>query len=175
MTLPWVYVRYCCVIILLRHIHLFQFLYNNNTRQQTEARDDLHCPWCTLNCRKLYSLLKHLKLSHNRFIFNYVVGNFPDHTDYICHNQNYYNYKYLKLKVCNFCRNSITSLTTKSNMFSTAVLFQTVGWASVATSYLLEWVKMDISKSTCQHLNLITEFWPTIVAFPLFFNWCKLN
>lgn len=50
----------------------YQFLYNNNTRQQTEARDDLHCPWCTLNCRKLYSLLKHLKLSHNRFIFNYV-------------------------------------------------------------------------------------------------------
>ncbi|XP_056102146.1 polycomb protein suz12-B isoform X2 [Rhinichthys klamathensis goyatoka] len=50
----------------------YQFLYNNNTRQQTEARDDLHCPWCTLNCRKLYSLLKHLKISHNRFIFNYV-------------------------------------------------------------------------------------------------------
>ncbi|KPP69909.1 polycomb protein SUZ12-like [Scleropages formosus] len=51
----------------------YQFLYNNNTRQQTEARDDVHCPWCTLNCRKLYSLLKHLKLSHSRFIFNYVV------------------------------------------------------------------------------------------------------
>uniref|UniRef100_A0A9R1SBI3 SUZ12 polycomb repressive complex 2 subunit a n=2 Tax=Cyprinus carpio TaxID=7962 RepID=A0A9R1SBI3_CYPCA len=50
----------------------YQFLYNNNARQQTEARDDLHCPWCTLNCRKLYSLLKHLKLSHSRFIFNYV-------------------------------------------------------------------------------------------------------
>ncbi|KAM9314596.1 polycomb protein suz12-B isoform 2-T2 [Pholidichthys leucotaenia] len=50
----------------------YQFLYNNNTRQQTEARGDLHCPWCTLNCRKLYSLLKHLKLSHSRFIFNYV-------------------------------------------------------------------------------------------------------
>ncbi|KAK1799480.1 hypothetical protein P4O66_007709 [Electrophorus voltai] len=50
----------------------YQFLYNNNTRQQTEARDDLHCPWCTLNCRKLYSLLKHLKLSHSRFIFNYL-------------------------------------------------------------------------------------------------------
>lgn len=50
----------------------YQFLYNNNTRQQTEARDDLHCPWCTLNCRQLYSLLKHLKLCHSRFIFNYV-------------------------------------------------------------------------------------------------------
>uniref|UniRef100_A0A8K9Y4K0 SUZ12 polycomb repressive complex 2 subunit a n=1 Tax=Oncorhynchus mykiss TaxID=8022 RepID=A0A8K9Y4K0_ONCMY len=33
---------------------------------------DLHCPWCTLNCRRLYSLLKHLKLAHSRFIFNYV-------------------------------------------------------------------------------------------------------
>ncbi|KAM4535480.1 polycomb protein suz12-B-like [Fundulus diaphanus] len=50
----------------------YQFQYNNNTGQQTEARDDLHCPWCTLNCRKLYSLLKHLKLSHSRFVFNYV-------------------------------------------------------------------------------------------------------
>uniref|UniRef100_A0AAQ5ZKH1 Polycomb protein VEFS-Box domain-containing protein n=1 Tax=Amphiprion ocellaris TaxID=80972 RepID=A0AAQ5ZKH1_AMPOC len=53
-------------------VHHTTFLYNNNTRQQTEARDDLHCPWCTLNCSKLYSLLKHLKLSHSRFIFNYV-------------------------------------------------------------------------------------------------------
>ncbi|XP_057673158.1 polycomb protein suz12-B-like [Corythoichthys intestinalis] len=50
----------------------YQFQYNNNSRQQTEARDDLHCPWCTLNCRKLYSLLKHLKLSHSRFVFNYM-------------------------------------------------------------------------------------------------------
>uniref|UniRef100_A0AAZ3P3M3 Polycomb protein SUZ12-like zinc finger domain-containing protein n=1 Tax=Oncorhynchus tshawytscha TaxID=74940 RepID=A0AAZ3P3M3_ONCTS len=50
-----------------------RFLYNHNTQQQTEARDDLHCPWCTLNCRRLYSLLKHLKLAHSRFIFNYVV------------------------------------------------------------------------------------------------------
>ncbi|XP_053706973.1 polycomb protein suz12-A-like isoform X2 [Synchiropus splendidus] len=50
----------------------YQFQYNNNTRQQTEARDDLHCPWCTINCRKLYSLIKHLKLLHSRFLFNYV-------------------------------------------------------------------------------------------------------
>uniref|UniRef100_UPI0035900A4F polycomb protein SUZ12 isoform X2 n=1 Tax=Myxine glutinosa TaxID=7769 RepID=UPI0035900A4F len=50
----------------------YQFLYNSNLRQQTEARDDLHCPWCTLNCGRLYSLLKHLKLCHGRFIFNYV-------------------------------------------------------------------------------------------------------
>lgn len=63
------------LILLCLFLCLHQFLYNNNTRQQTEARDDLHCPWCTLNCRKLYSLLKHLKLCHSRFIFNYVVSN----------------------------------------------------------------------------------------------------
>ncbi|XP_038161588.1 polycomb protein suz12-B-like [Cyprinodon tularosa] len=50
---------------------VYHFRYSNN-KHQTEARDDLHCPWCTLNCRKLYSLLKHLKLSHSRFIFNYA-------------------------------------------------------------------------------------------------------
>lgn len=50
----------------------YQFLYNNNTRQQTEAREDLHCPWCSLSCAKLYSLLKHLKLCHSRFLFTYV-------------------------------------------------------------------------------------------------------
>merc|ERR1719464_419457 len=51
---------------------VYQFLYNNNSRQQTEAREDLHCPWCSLNCLQLYSLLKHLKLSHPRFLFTYV-------------------------------------------------------------------------------------------------------
>merc|ERR1712126_483632 len=51
---------------------VYQFLYNNNSRQQTEAREDLHCPWCSLNCLQLYALLKHLKLSHPRFLFTYV-------------------------------------------------------------------------------------------------------
>ena len=51
----------------------YQFLYNNNTRQQTEARDNLRCPWCALNCRRLYSLLKHLTTCHSRFLFTYVV------------------------------------------------------------------------------------------------------
>ena len=53
---------------------VYQFLYNNNSRQQTEAREDLHCPWCSLNCLQLYSLLKHLKLTHPRFLFTYVVS-----------------------------------------------------------------------------------------------------
>lgn len=52
---------------------IYQFLYNNNSRQQTEAREDLRCPWCSLNCLALYSLLKHLKLCHPRFHFAYVV------------------------------------------------------------------------------------------------------
>lgn len=51
---------------------VYQFLYNNNSRQQTEAREDLHCPWCSLNCLQLLALLKHLKLSHPRFLFTYV-------------------------------------------------------------------------------------------------------
>ena len=55
---------------------VYQFLYNNNSRQQTEAREDLHCPWCSLNCMDLYALLKHLKLSHPRFLFTYVVRQF---------------------------------------------------------------------------------------------------
>ncbi|XP_060067488.1 polycomb protein SUZ12-like [Ylistrum balloti] len=50
----------------------YQFLYNNNSRQQTEAKDDLHCPWCSLNCMQLYNLFKHLRLCHARFNFIYV-------------------------------------------------------------------------------------------------------
>ncbi|XP_018320290.1 polycomb protein Su(z)12 isoform X2 [Agrilus planipennis] len=51
---------------------VYQFVYNNNSRQQTEACEDLHCPWCSLNCNTLYTLLKHLKLCHSRFTFTYV-------------------------------------------------------------------------------------------------------
>lgn len=51
---------------------VYQFVYNNNSRQQTEACEDLHCPWCSLNCHQLYVLLKHLKLCHSRFTFTYV-------------------------------------------------------------------------------------------------------
>ncbi|PIK50278.1 putative polycomb protein suz12-A [Apostichopus japonicus] len=50
----------------------YQFLYNNNLRQQTEARDNLRCPWCSVNCMELYGLLKHLTLSHSRFNFTLV-------------------------------------------------------------------------------------------------------
>ncbi|XP_013401571.1 polycomb protein suz12 [Lingula anatina] len=50
----------------------YQFLYNNNTRQQTEAHDDLRCPWCSINCLQLYCLLRHLRLCHARFNFVFV-------------------------------------------------------------------------------------------------------
>lgn len=49
----------------------YQFMYNNNTQQQTESRDDFVCPWCQLNCMALYGLMKHLKLCHPRFLFRY--------------------------------------------------------------------------------------------------------
>lgn len=54
---------------------VYQFVYNNNSKQQTEPCEDLHCPWCSVNCLNLYSLLKHLKLCHPRFTFTYVPIN----------------------------------------------------------------------------------------------------
>ena len=52
----------------------YQFLFNNNARQQTEARDDLACPWCFLTCPHLFALLSHLRCCHARFNFTYVVS-----------------------------------------------------------------------------------------------------
>lgn len=51
---------------------IYHFIYNNNSSQQTEAVDNFNCPWCSLHCMTLYSLLKHLKLCHARFNFTYV-------------------------------------------------------------------------------------------------------
>ncbi|XP_054155235.1 polycomb protein suz12-A-like [Oppia nitens] len=50
----------------------YQFIFNNNIRQITRPRIDMCCPWCSLNCQQLYSLIKHLKLCHCRFLFNYI-------------------------------------------------------------------------------------------------------
>lgn len=50
---------------------VYNFLYSNNTRQQTEYTQEVVCPWCTLDCLRLYALLKHLKLCHARFNFTY--------------------------------------------------------------------------------------------------------
>lgn len=53
---------------------LFNFLYSNNSLQQTESRYGMICPWCNLSCGELYSLLKHMTLSHSRFHFTYTVS-----------------------------------------------------------------------------------------------------
>lgn len=50
----------------------FHFVYNNVSHQTTELTTCKDCPWCNLNCMSLYSLLKHLKLCHARFTFNFV-------------------------------------------------------------------------------------------------------
>lgn len=51
---------------------IFQFVVNSNTKQRTEERTDFICPWCSLNCLRIYSLMKHLKLSHARLLFQYI-------------------------------------------------------------------------------------------------------
>jgi len=60
-------------MLMEQHTQLvYHFMYNNNTRQQTETCYYFFCPWCRINCLALYSLLKHLKLCHARFVFTYV-------------------------------------------------------------------------------------------------------
>ncbi|ELU03450.1 hypothetical protein CAPTEDRAFT_227135 [Capitella teleta] len=53
----------------------YQFLFNNSVKQQTEAKEDMRCPWCVMQCSTLYSLLKHLRLCHSRF--NFKVQDLP--------------------------------------------------------------------------------------------------
>ncbi|XP_057310845.1 polycomb protein suz12-like [Hydractinia symbiolongicarpus] len=66
----------------------YQFIYNNNTRQQTEAREGTSCPWCALNCKRLYALLKHLKCCHPRFSFLYTPLKKSHRID-VCVNDNF--------------------------------------------------------------------------------------
>ncbi|XP_037042961.1 polycomb protein Su(z)12-like [Bradysia coprophila] len=54
---------------------IYQFICNNNSRQQDEPCENFCCIWCSLDCMVLYSLLKHLKLCHARFNFKYVLSN----------------------------------------------------------------------------------------------------
>jgi polycomb protein SUZ12 len=51
---------------------IFQFIVNSSTKQRTEERSDFICPWCSLNCVQIYSLMKHLKLCHARLLFQFV-------------------------------------------------------------------------------------------------------
>lgn len=50
----------------------FHFVHNSVSHQTTEQTNSRDCPWCSLGCLSLYSLLKHLKLCHARFAFNFV-------------------------------------------------------------------------------------------------------
>jgi len=49
----------------------YHFRYKHSTRAIT-TNSNTNCPFCQLNCRELFSLLKHLKLTHPRFLFNYM-------------------------------------------------------------------------------------------------------
>ncbi|XP_047143337.1 polycomb protein suz12 isoform X1 [Hydra vulgaris] len=51
----------------------YRFIYNGSTRQQTEAKEGMACPWCALDCKRLYVLLKHFKTCHPRFSFVYTA------------------------------------------------------------------------------------------------------
>ena len=55
--------------------YIFQFVVSNSIKQRTAERTDFICPWCSVNCMRLYSLLKHLKLCHARFLFQFVEEN----------------------------------------------------------------------------------------------------
>jgi len=82
----------------------YQFLFNNNARQQTEARDDLACPWCFIMCPHLFALLSHLRCCHARFNFTYVVSRFCRFLSFSC--ISYFlcasNYYYIELIVLIF-------------------------------------------------------------------------
>jgi len=69
----------------------YQFIYNNSTRQQTEAKEGSYCPWCGLNCKRLYGLLKHLKCCHTRFSFLYTPLKKGRHRIDVCMNENFEN------------------------------------------------------------------------------------
>lgn len=52
--------------------YIFQFVVNQTIKQRMEERTDFVCPWCSVNCMRIYSLMKHLKLCHARFAFQYI-------------------------------------------------------------------------------------------------------
>lgn len=51
--------------------YAYQFVMQNS-KQRFKERTDYICPWCSLNCIRMYSLMKHLKLCHSRFLFQFV-------------------------------------------------------------------------------------------------------
>lgn len=61
--------------------YYFQFVVSKSLKQRTQERNDFICPWCSLDCLQLYSLLKHLKLSHARCLYQYTEENHKGHID----------------------------------------------------------------------------------------------
>lgn len=61
--------------------YVFQFVVSKSLKQRTQERNDFICPWCSLDCLQLYSLLKHLKLSHARCLYQYTEENQKGHID----------------------------------------------------------------------------------------------
>lgn len=61
--------------------YVFQFVVSKSLKQRTQERTDFICPWCSLDCLQLYSLLKHLKLSHARCLYQYTEENQKGHID----------------------------------------------------------------------------------------------
>lgn len=53
-------------------IELEYSFYIQNNPDVVKLQDIFECPLCNLDCLVLYSLLKHLRLCHARFIFTYV-------------------------------------------------------------------------------------------------------
>ncbi|CAG0880719.1 unnamed protein product [Darwinula stevensoni] len=51
---------------------IYQFICGQKTVVHTEMHEDTVCPWCSLSCKSLYTLLKHLNLCHARLNFAYV-------------------------------------------------------------------------------------------------------
>lgn len=72
----------------------YHFLYNSSRRQQTEMRNDFHCPWCSLNCTQLPGLLRHLRLCHPRFNFTHVV----------CYKYSFYHVRRNSIKIWIFSK-----------------------------------------------------------------------
>ena len=53
---------------------VYNFHYHGNSHLQTEARHSMRCPWCSMDCGYLYSLLCHLTLCHPRLTSVYTVS-----------------------------------------------------------------------------------------------------
>lgn len=54
---------------------IYRFIYNKNMSQQTETFDNWSCPWCKLECIRLYSLVMHLQSLHDDFQFEFTPTN----------------------------------------------------------------------------------------------------